>query len=89
MPSFIGLNQSVFILGRSMSDSILLSNDLVRGFHIDNGPIRMFIKIDLRKAFDTISWDFYLEFSKGDAISFPLGQHDYRMHNWTFILHSH
>lgn len=79
---FIGLNQSAFILGRSMSDYILLSHDLVRGFHIDNGPFRMFIKIDLRKAFETISWYFYQEFSKGNVIFFPLGQHDYWMHNW-------
>ena len=56
----IGPSQSVFIPGRQISDAILLTQDLMHNYHLSKGPARCALKVDLRKAFDTISWDFIL-----------------------------
>lgn len=58
MSSLIHPSQSAFIPGISLSDNILLANDLVRGFHLGKGQARMCLKLDLSKAFDNVSWDF-------------------------------
>ncbi|GKA20543.1 RNA-directed DNA polymerase, eukaryota, reverse transcriptase zinc-binding domain protein [Tanacetum coccineum] len=51
-------NQSAFILGRLIQDNILLSQEILRDYGRKNGPKRCDIKIDLQKAYDTISWSF-------------------------------
>lgn len=51
--------QSSFIPGRSISNNILLSHDLLKSYHFDKGPPRMCLKIDLSKAFDRVSLDFF------------------------------
>lgn len=63
MAKLISSNQSAFIPGRSITDNILLCHDLMRSSHLQAGPPRMFLKIDLSKAFDSARWDF---------IKFPL-----------------
>ncbi|XP_026459010.1 uncharacterized protein LOC113359627 [Papaver somniferum] len=50
-------NQSAFISGRSIQDNIMLAHELVRNYHWKNGPPRCALKIDLRKAYDTVSWE--------------------------------
>lgn len=54
----IGIEQGAFIHGREISDNILLAHELVK--HYDRKWIspRICIKVDLRKAFDSASWDF-------------------------------
>nr|KAJ0187106.1 hypothetical protein LSAT_V11C900454800 [Lactuca sativa] len=51
-------NQSAFIPGRSILDNVLLSQELVRGYHIDRGYARCALKIDIQKAYDTVNWKF-------------------------------
>ncbi|CAH9070837.1 unnamed protein product [Cuscuta europaea] len=41
-----------------MSDNIFLAQELVRGYTRKRPSPRCMIKIDLRKAYDTVSWDF-------------------------------
>lgn len=50
--------QSAFISGRSILDNILLSHDLLRSFHLTKGKPKMFLKLDLNKAFDSVKWSF-------------------------------
>lgn len=50
--------QAAFIPGRAMSDNIFLMQELIRGYSRKRVSPRCIIKIDLRKAYDTISWDF-------------------------------
>lgn len=64
-----------FIPGRSITDNILLANDLVRGFHLDKGPARMCLKLDLSRAFDSVRWKF-LEVAM-EHLNFPR-----KMINW-------
>lgn len=51
-------NQSAFVPGRSISDSILLTQELIKNYHIDRGIPRCAFKIDIQKAYDTVNWTF-------------------------------
>lgn len=46
--------QAAFVKGRSISDNILLTQELVRNYLRDTGVARCAIKIDLMKAYDSI-----------------------------------
>ena len=60
MSMLIGNNQSAFILGRSISNNILMAQELVRGYGRKTLSPGCAIKIDLQKAFDTLDWNFIL-----------------------------
>lgn len=61
LPSLIDHAQSAFIAGRSISDNIFLAQELFRNYHRLSGPARYALKIDIRKAFDTVDWGFILD----------------------------
>ncbi|GKC25229.1 RNA-directed DNA polymerase, eukaryota, reverse transcriptase zinc-binding domain protein [Tanacetum coccineum] len=54
----VSSNQSAFIPGRNIQDNILLIQEIMKGYNRKGGPKRVAIKIDLQKAYDTISWKF-------------------------------
>ena len=64
LPVIIGSSQSTFVSGRSITDNILLAQELVRGYGRSNLSTRCAIKIDLQKAFDSLDWTFTLEVLK-------------------------
>ena len=69
MSFLIGNNQSAFILGRSITDDILMAQELVRGYgHTTLSP-RCAMKINLQKAFGTLDWKFILAILS--AMKFP------------------
>nr|GEU28937.1 hypothetical protein [Tanacetum cinerariifolium] len=49
---------SAFIPGRQITDNILLTQELLRGYNWKNGARRVALKIDIHKAYDTVNWDF-------------------------------
>ncbi|GJU23040.1 putative RNA-directed DNA polymerase, eukaryota, reverse transcriptase zinc-binding domain protein, partial [Tanacetum coccineum] len=51
-------NQSAFILGRRISDNILITQELMYSYHKKKGPPRCAFKIDIQKAYDTVDWRF-------------------------------
>lgn len=55
MPHLVLSNQSAFVTGRLMQHNILLSQELIRGYAQKNVSPRCLLKIDLQKAYDTIS----------------------------------
>ena len=57
----IGVSQNAFIPGRNIADAILLSQEIMHNYHLKKGPPRCAMKIDLRKAFDTINWDYIVQ----------------------------
>ncbi|KAJ6983821.1 hypothetical protein NC653_026591 [Populus alba x Populus x berolinensis] len=57
----IGPSQSAFLPGRNISDAILLAQELMHNYHHNKGPARCALKVDLKKAFDTVSLDFIIE----------------------------
>ncbi|GJZ23567.1 RNA-directed DNA polymerase, eukaryota, reverse transcriptase zinc-binding domain protein [Tanacetum coccineum] len=57
----VGENQSAFIEGRQITDNILLSQELFKGYNRKQKIKKVAFKIDLQKSYDTISWDFLRE----------------------------
>ncbi|KAJ9536437.1 hypothetical protein OSB04_un000395 [Centaurea solstitialis] len=60
LDKLVDSSQSAFIPGRKIGDNILMAHELVVGYHLNKGPPRCAFKIDLRKAYDMVSWDYLL-----------------------------
>lgn len=58
LPGIIVLNQTAFVKDRLLVENTSLAGQLVHGYHKSNGQRRITIKVDIVKAFDTLSWDF-------------------------------
>lgn len=54
----INRSQSVFILGRQITDNTLLAQEIVRGYNRVSITPRCAAKINLMKAFDWVDWSF-------------------------------
>lgn len=52
--------QSAFVKGRLLIENVLLATELVQRFNQKNVSRRGVLKVDLRKAFDSLSWEFIL-----------------------------
>ncbi|KAL2252885.1 UNVERIFIED_CONTAM: hypothetical protein Sindi_0083200 [Sesamum indicum] len=50
--------QSAFIPGRSIGDNIMLAQELFTGYNQIRLSPRCALKVDIRKAYDTVEWDF-------------------------------
>lgn len=53
-------NQTAFFKGRSKSENILLAQDLVKRYHKEKGKARCAIKVDFKKAYNSVEWNFIL-----------------------------
>jgi hypothetical protein len=60
LDSLVTANQSAFIRGRCIHDNFNLVQQSIKLFHKLNIP-SLFLKLDISKAFDTISWPFLFE----------------------------
>ncbi|GJS72435.1 hypothetical protein Tco_0705276 [Tanacetum coccineum] len=58
LKTIVSPNQSAFIPGRSITDNILLTQELMHNYHLDRGTPRCAFKVDIQKAYDTVDWDF-------------------------------
>ncbi|XP_074288144.1 uncharacterized protein LOC141613310 [Silene latifolia] len=58
LPDIISPNQSAFIHGREIMDNILICQDLMRLYNRRICSPRIMMKIDLKKAYDSIEWSF-------------------------------
>ena len=56
----VSMNQSAFIPYRSISENVLLAQELVRSYHKKKGKPRYTLKIDLMKAYDFVNWEFII-----------------------------
>ena len=52
--------QSAFIRGRCIQDNFMYVRNLARAYHRTKTPALLF-KLDISKAFDTVSWEYLLE----------------------------
>ncbi|KAL2225770.1 UNVERIFIED_CONTAM: putative mitochondrial protein, partial [Sesamum indicum] len=50
--------QAAFVPGRSIGDNIMLAQELFTGYNQTHLPPRCALKVDIRKAYDTVEWDF-------------------------------
>ncbi|GJS56875.1 RNA-directed DNA polymerase, eukaryota, reverse transcriptase zinc-binding domain protein [Tanacetum coccineum] len=53
LDKLVDLNQSAFISGRNITDNIMLTQELLKGYNRKVGGQRCAFKIDLQKAYDT------------------------------------
>ncbi|KAL2228615.1 UNVERIFIED_CONTAM: hypothetical protein Sindi_1841200 [Sesamum indicum] len=51
---------SAFVPGRSIGDNIMLAQELFTGYNQSRLPPRCALKVDIRKAYDTVEWDFMI-----------------------------
>ncbi|KAL0427053.1 UNVERIFIED_CONTAM: LINE-1 retrotransposable element O protein, partial [Sesamum latifolium] len=58
LDKLISPSQNAFVPGRSIGDNILLAQELFHGYNQQHLPPRCALKLDLRKAYDTVEWDF-------------------------------
>ncbi|VFQ59176.1 unnamed protein product [Cuscuta campestris] len=56
LPDIINPNQGAFIEGRELVHNILLCHEIAKGYKRKGASPRCLMKIDLRKAYDSISW---------------------------------
>lgn len=69
LPGLIEQTQGAFLKKRSIIDNISICQGLVRNYHRNQGSPRCLMKLDLRKAYDTIDWVFIREVMQ--AFKFP------------------
>lgn len=58
LPSIISLNQIVFVKGKSITENVLLEQEIIRDINIRNKEKNMVVKLDMPKAYDRVSWKF-------------------------------
>ncbi|XP_019233906.1 PREDICTED: uncharacterized protein LOC109214447 [Nicotiana attenuata] len=54
----VGPAQSAFIEGRNILDNVIVAHELVKGYNRRGISPRCLVKVDIRKAYDTVEWDF-------------------------------
>ncbi|XP_021727816.1 uncharacterized protein LOC110694928 [Chenopodium quinoa] len=62
-------NQSAFVAGRSILDNILVCQDMLKNYNNKRKAPRCTVKVDLRKAYDSVHWSFIRDMMM--ALNFP------------------
>ncbi|KAL2235624.1 UNVERIFIED_CONTAM: hypothetical protein Sindi_1294600 [Sesamum indicum] len=58
MDKLISPCQAAFVPGLSIGDNIMLAQEIFTGYNQSRLPPRCALKVDIRKAYDTVDWDF-------------------------------
>lgn len=70
LSSIISENQSAFFAGRTIVQNMLICQDLVRLYNRKNASKSCLLKIDHRKAYDSVEWDFVEEMLYGSQFPY-------------------
>ncbi|XP_071739508.1 uncharacterized protein [Rutidosis leptorrhynchoides] len=49
-------NQSTFVPSRRITDNILITQEIMKNYHLDRGVPRCAFKVDIQKDYDTVDW---------------------------------
>ncbi|XP_059284744.1 uncharacterized protein LOC132038037 [Lycium ferocissimum] len=60
LPRLVSPNQSSFVKGRSIIESVLLTQERVTDIRKRGKPANVIIKLDIAKAYDRVSWLFFI-----------------------------
>ena len=69
LPEVVSVSQGAFVAGRSIIHNIRICQDLVKLYKRKITRASCMMKLDLKKAYDTISWDFIKQMITG--VGFP------------------
>lgn len=69
LPEIVSSNQGAFISSRSILHNVLICQDLVKHYNRKNMKAGCMMKLDLKKAYDSVSWDFIQQMLEG--VGFP------------------
>lgn len=69
LPEVISNAQSAFLPGRLLAENVLLETEIVEGYSRKNIGPRGMLKVELRKAFDSVKWEFIIATLR--ALHFP------------------
>lgn len=69
IPKIVSGAQSGFIPSRQILDNVLLVSELIKGYGWKNVTPRFMVKIDLRKAYESVEWSFIQTMMNG--LGFP------------------
>lgn len=69
IPNIIDPAQGAFLADRLMIDNVLLAQQMVRRYGRKSSSLRSMMMVDIKKAFDTLSWDFLINWLK--RLGFP------------------
>ncbi|GAA0166144.1 hypothetical protein LIER_43748 [Lithospermum erythrorhizon] len=58
LSSIVDPGQTAFVKGRNISDNVFLDQEIVCGYKVKRNSPRCMTMLDIRKAYDTVSWDF-------------------------------
>lgn len=61
LPSLVSPYQSTFVPKRLMGDNNLFAQALCESYHLDSGQPQCAIKLDIKKAFENLNWNFFLK----------------------------
>ena len=56
LPHIVSMNQSCFVRGRSISENIMLAQEIIHGIKAPKEGRNLVIKLDMVKAYDRVSW---------------------------------
>lgn len=68
LPTLILPSQTAFVKDRLLLENTALASELINGYHKNKGSKKITIKVDIAKAFDTLSWDFLFSCLHGMAV---------------------
>ncbi|XP_013645955.2 uncharacterized protein LOC125594385 [Brassica napus] len=68
LPKLILPSQTAFVKGRLLLENTILASELINGYHKNKGSKKITIKVDIAKAFDTLSWNFLFSCLQGLGI---------------------
>ncbi|XP_060202996.1 uncharacterized protein LOC132631439 [Lycium barbarum] len=58
-PKLISENQSGFVTGRSITDNVMLTQEIIHGISKKNKGGNVVLKLDMAKSYDRLSWSFH------------------------------
>lgn len=69
LPSLIDQVQSAFVANRVIVHNIFICQDMMKNYHRKSLPARCTVKVNLKKAYDSLNWEFIRELMV--ALKFP------------------